>query len=43
MEEFCGMGNAVLADPQGRTQLLVVGFRLREAFNNALDMETTAP
>jgi hypothetical protein len=38
----CG-GNAVLADPQGRTQLPAVGFRLSEAFNNALDMETTSP
>jgi hypothetical protein len=39
MGELCGMGNAVLADRQ--TQLLVVGVRLDEAFNTALDMETT--
>jgi len=36
------MGNAVLADPQGQTQLPVTGVRLSEVFNNALDVETTA-
>ncbi|KAN0103747.1 hypothetical protein V8E52_011669 [Russula decolorans] len=41
-EDLCGMGNEVLADPQGQTQLSVAGVRLSEAFNNALDVETTA-
>ena len=36
------MGNAVLVDPQGQTRLPVTGVRLSEAFNNALDMETTS-
>jgi hypothetical protein len=39
-----GMGDAVLADPQGQTQLPpVAGFGLSEAFKNALEMETTSP
>jgi hypothetical protein len=37
------MGNAVLADPRGQTRLPVAGVRLGEAFNNALEMETTSP
>ena len=36
------MGNAVLVDPQGQTRLPVTGVHLSEAFNNALDMETTS-
>ena len=36
------MGNAVLVDPQGQTRLPVTGVRLSEAFNNALDMETSS-
>ena len=33
------MGDAVLADPQGK-RLLVAGVRLNQAFNDALDIET---
>jgi hypothetical protein len=40
-EELCGMGSAVLADPQGQTRLPVAGVHLSEVFNNALDVETT--
>ncbi len=36
------MGDAVLADSQGLTQLRVSGARLNEAFNNALDVETSS-
>jgi hypothetical protein len=43
IEQLCGMGDAVLADPRGQTRLPVAGVRLSEAFNNALDLETTSP
>jgi hypothetical protein len=36
------MGSAVLADPQGQTELPVAGVRLGEAFNTAFDLETTS-
>ena len=36
------MGDAVLADCQGQKQLPVDGVRLNEAFNNALDVDTTS-
>jgi hypothetical protein len=36
------MGNVVLADPQGQTQLPVAGGLLNQAFNNALDTEATS-
>jgi hypothetical protein len=42
MEQLCGMGDAVLDDPQGQKQFLVDSVRLNEAFNNALDMNATS-
>ena len=36
------MGDTVLADPQSPTLLPVAGVHLSEAFNSALDAETTA-
>jgi hypothetical protein len=34
MEELCGMGDAVLADPQCQKQLSVAVVRLNEIFNS---------
>ena len=42
MEQLCGIGNVVLADPQGQILMPVAGVRLNETFNKALDTETTA-
>lgn len=41
IEQLCGMGDVVLADPQGQTRLPVAGVQFYRAFNNALD--TDAP